>query len=217
MAGARELGMDSCGQPARGYLPAATALSSSSDSLMSWARSGPSGAAIQLREGDPEDGQARLGRQGRGRVGDAPAAQRVGDRGGDRRQLDQLALAQVGVGGDDGRPPPDAVLVRREHGGRGVQGPGDRVDRRGGIGGAGDAGHEELLEPLRAREQDLALVREVAEERPLGEPRPLGDLGHRHLLEAALGEELERRLSQPAARARLPSHHALMIRGLHDP
>ena len=93
----------------------------------------------------------------------------------------------------------------------GLEARGDRVDRRHGLGRVGDRAHEELLQRARAREQHLALVGEVPEERALGEPRPLGDLRHRGLLEPALAVELERRLLEPAARVRLPSSHAPIV------
>jgi hypothetical protein len=86
-----------------------------------------------------------------------------------------------------------------------------RLERRHRIGRAGDGGHQQLLQRARAREQDLALVGEVPEEGPLREPRTLGDLRHRGLLEPALGIELQRRLLQAATRVRLPPAHAPIL------
>ena len=84
-----------------------------------------------------------------------------------------------------------------------------RVDRRKAIGRLGDRADEQVLQRARAREQHLALVGEVPEERSLGQPGPLGDLGDRGLLEPALAVELQRRLLEPAARVWLPSAHVL--------
>ena len=67
---------------------------------------------------------------------------------------------------------------------------------------------EQLLQRAGAREQNLALVGEVPEERSLGQPGPLGDLRHGGLLEPALAVERERRLLEPAACVRLPTTHA---------
>jgi hypothetical protein len=47
----------------------------------------------------------------------------------------------------------------------------------------------------------------VAEERALGEPGALCDLGDRRLLVTAFGVGLERGLLQPAGRVWLPSTH----------
>ncbi len=49
------------------------------------------------------------------------------------------------------------------------------------------------------------------EERSLREPRPLGDLRHRGLLEPALAVESQGCLLQPAARVWLPSTHAPIV------
>jgi len=57
-----------------------------------------------------------------------------------------------------------------------------RGRRRGGL----DGGHHLLLKQLRAPEQHLALVREIAEERPLGKPRAFRDLRDRCLVIPAL-------------------------------
>ena len=64
-----------------------------------------------------------------------------------------------------------------------------------------------MLELVLAGEEHLALVGEVAEERPLGQPGGRGDLRHRGAVEPLLGESLEGGGLQPLARARLPPHH----------
>ena len=66
------------------------------------------------------------------------------------------------------------------------------------VGRAGDRAHDQLLQRVGAGEQDLALVGEMPEERPLGQPRARGDLGDGRLLEAALAVELHRRLRESA-------------------
>lgn len=73
--------------------------------------------------------------------------------------------------------------------------------------------YEMLLQRARAREQHFALVGKVAEKRSLGQPRPLGDLLDRDLLESALAIELERRLFESAAGIRFPSRHEVIIHG----
>ena len=121
-------------EPAPGYLPAATALSSSSDSVMSRARSGPSGSAIQpakaiLKTARPASAvsEAAGSLTPRRRSASATAAATVASLTSSRSRRSGWAAMMA-----DRHP--DAVLVRREHGGRCVQRPGDGVDRRGGIG-----------------------------------------------------------------------------------
>jgi hypothetical protein len=64
---------------------------------------------------------------------------------------------------------------------------------------------EELLEHGAAAEQHLALVGEVAEERPLRQAGPLGDLGDRGALVAALDVQLQGGLLEAPSCVRLPS------------
>ena len=71
---------------------------------------------------------------------------------------------------------------------------------------------EELPQRVLAAEQHFALVGEVAEERPLGQSRALGDLGDGRLVESAFGVELERRLLQATARVGLPPTHVRIVR-----
>ena len=155
---------------------------------MTWSRSGPSGCGDPPLESDLKDGHPGLGRQRRGRLPDTAPAQRVRDRRGYRGELDELALAQLRVGRDDDLPPPDGGRVLHE-----LAAWAYRAAATASMGAAesGAFSTEDTNSAWNASEpaeQDLALVREVAEERPLREPRPLGDLGHRDLLEAALGE-----------------------------
>src|SRR5205085_2053172 len=73
----------------------------------------------------------------------------------------------------------------------------DRERRR--IRGGGDNAREPAaLELVAAAEQHLALVREVAEEGALGEPRALGDLGDGRRLVSLLVEQLDRGAHQAA-------------------
>ena len=76
----------------------------------------------------------------------------------------------------------------------GLDARGCRVDRRQAIGRVGNRADEQLFQFARAREQNLALVGEVPEERSLCEPRPVGDLSHRGPFEPTLAVELQRRL-----------------------
>ena len=111
----------------------------------------------------------------------------------------------------------DALALTRERSAlleqsaRGLETAGNRVHRRCGIWRAGDGAHEEFLQRPRAREQNLAFVGEVPEERSLCESRPFGDLRHRGLFESALAVELQCRLLEPAARVWLPSTHGPMV------
>ena len=57
-----------------------------------------------------------------------------------------------------------------------------RVDRRLGVGRVGHGADDQLLQRTPAGEQNLAFISEVTEEGALGQPRPLGDLGHRRVL-----------------------------------
>ena len=58
-------------------------------------------------------------------------------------------------------------------------------------------------------EEDLAFIGVLAEEGSLGEPRALGDLRHRRVLEPPLGEQVESGLLEPPAAVWFPSTHAL--------
>jgi hypothetical protein len=62
------------------------------------------------------------------------------------------------------------------------------------------------LRNLVATEDHLALVGEMPEERSRREARPSGDLRNRRCLKPLLGEQLERRSLESAARVWSPSH-----------
>ena len=156
-------------------------------------------------EGDPEDRDRHLTGECRLRVGDAPPAQRVGERGGQRRQLDQLTFAELLAAQDDGLALPGELAAvveertgRRERGahGRRTATRSRRLDH--GV-------HQQRLEQSRAREEDLALVGEVPEERALGHTRPLGDLGHGRPVEPAV----------PVAARRPPASSRPLLSGSH--
>ena len=147
---------------------------------------------------------------------DASEPTAVNGRWVDGPRDDLFAKVQGALGGSARSSPRHRAAwpvpgVFLEHRARGFEGRAHRGDRGRGVGRVGDGPGDELLQHLRAGEQDLALVGEVPEERPLREPRPLGDLRHRGLLEPALAVELQRRLLEPAARVRLPSAHASII------
>ena len=74
---------------------------------------------------------------------------------------------------------------------------------------------QQLLQRGLALEEHLALVAEVAEERPLGEAGALGDLGRGRALVPALGVELERGFAQPEASVRFPAGHASQSNDSH--
>jgi hypothetical protein len=70
-----------------------------------------------------------------------------------------------------------------------------------------DAGDDRVLQSGAAAEQHLALVGEVAKERPLGDAGAFSDRGDCRLLVAELGEQRERRLFGSSAAIGLPSNH----------
>jgi hypothetical protein len=88
-----------------------------------------------------------------------------------------------------------------------LQGPSHDLDRRGGVRGAADRAGKQVFQGGGAGEQHLSFVGEVPKEGPFGQPGPLGYLGHRRVLEAALDVELHRRLLEPTSGVGLPSTH----------
>ena len=158
-------------------------------------------------EGDAEHGDARLRGQARRGLGDAAIPQGRGRTGGQRGELVALALLELGVGGDDALASAGERAALSQERADDVEAGGDRVDRGGGLGRAGNALREPRLELIRAGEEDLALVGEMPEERALGQPGTVGDLGDGGLLKAALVLQLEGRLGQPALGVGLPSAH----------
>ena len=154
-------------------------------------------------------GGGGLGGQGGGRLGDAPRAQRGGDGGGQARELVQFALLERRVPVDHGLPHAGvgAALVGEEQRRR-LQRGGDELECGRVAGRLVHPVDERLEEPLLPVEKHLALVAEVTEKGPLGQPDGLRDLGRRRLLEPARREQLKRRRLQALSRARLPTHHA---------
>src|SRR5689334_18037377 len=142
-------------------------------------------------ERGPEDGRAGVGGQAGGKGLDAPAAQGFSHVRGEHRVLDLLPLLEARVGGDDGLAPTGQVAPLVEDGAGRVEGGRVRLHRGHRRGRVGERAHEDAVHL--AREDDLALVGEVAVERPLREPGPLGDLRHRGPVEAVLSVELEGR------------------------
>jgi len=67
------------------------------------------------------------------------------------------------------------------------------------------------LQAFGAGEEDLAFVGEVAEERTFGQAGPFGDLGHRGLVEAALGVQVHGRLAEAGLGVRLPATHGHIV------
>ena len=74
-----------------------------------------------------------------------------------------------------------------------------------------DLGGDQLIGFSLAGEDHLALVREVMEEGPSVQASPLGNLRHRRLLEALLGEEGQRRVAQAPVRVGFPSDHGPIL------
>lgn len=159
--------------------------------------------------GDPAAVGGVEGRQEPG--GDLAAAllpHRALDGTRELRALEQLALAQHGMRGDDRRAGGrgGAVLLREEDAER-VEHRLEHIGRRC----LGRYRVDGLRQPrgdaLLAEEEDLALVVAVPEEGALGQPRPLGDVVDRGGVVTPLGEQRERRPSQPFRCVGFPSRH----------
>ena len=70
-----------------------------------------------------------------------------------------------------------------------------------------DAVAYERLDPVRAEEEDLPLVREVAEERAPRQARARSELGHGDLVVAGVPVELERGFLEPVDGIGFPAGH----------
>ena len=171
----------------------------------------PVGLLDPAFKGDPEDGDACLGSQARRWFADAAPAQRVRERCGEGCELAQLALLKLGVGSNDALALTGEFAPLLQESAGGLEGRADRFDGGDEVRRAGEPADEKLLQCARAREQNLALVREVPEERSLREPRALGDLYHRGLFKPALTVKLQGRLLEPAAGVWLPSTHPRIV------
>ena len=136
----------------------------------------------------------------------------VVDRRGQRGELDELAFLQLGVGDDERLAlTGEVAALLEERRGRGERA-GDRVDGGGPGRRIRDPVHQEVPKNGGAGEEDLPLVGEVAEERPLRQPGPGRDVRHGGPAEAALTVELDRRLEQAAGGVRFPAGHAARLR-----
>ncbi len=78
-----------------------------------------------------------------------------------------------------------------EHRRGGVQTAGHGIERRGSFGCSDDPRHDPLPEKGGPAKEHLSLVREVPEERALGDPGSLCDFGGRRLVKPSLGVESE--------------------------
>jgi hypothetical protein len=166
------------------------------------------------REGDLEDRDAGLGRQARRGVADATQAQGAGGRRGERGQLDELTLLKVRVRGDDRLALAGELVAVGENNVSDLdQRRGHRLDRRQRGRGLADLADQQVLQRAAAREQDLALIGEMPEERSLRQPGPLRDLGHGRGLEPPLEVQLHGRRCQASLRIGLPSTHAVIVPG----
>jgi nucleoside-diphosphate-sugar epimerase len=162
-------------------------------------------AAVGMAQGQEADHRG----QARGGVFQAARLQRTGYGGDKAGLLDRFALAQLRVGGDDRLAlQRELAALGRERLGRGVERGGDGLQRRGAIGSGGDRVGEGTVKDVLADEQHLAFVGNVAEERALGQPCPLGDLDHGRVLVALLGEQLKCGAHEARPGVRLPAGHA---------
>jgi len=179
----------------------------------------PPGVVDPPLESDLERRNPGLGREARGGIGHAATLER-GRRGGcERGELAELPFAQLGVG------PDQRVTPAREVGERGVfvraaryrcKGRGDDLERWRSRGGCQDALCDEGLKLLGAEEEDLPLVREVAEERPSREAGVLGNFGHRDLVVTGGAIELECRLLETSDSIVFPATHESYATRLHS-
>jgi hypothetical protein len=107
---------------------------------------------VALRRGlDPpfechfEDGDARFGRQARPWFEDLSAAQRLGDRSGERVELHHLAFLKVSVGADERVALSGEIAARLQDRGRGLQRGRDHLERCGTPGSLRDGIHHQRL------------------------------------------------------------------------
>ena len=73
---------------------------------------------------------------------------------------------------------------------------------------------EEVVESLRAAEEHLFLVGEVAKEGALRETGAFGDLGDGRLVESLFAVEDEGGLGEPSLTVRFPTHHWTILFGV---
>jgi uncharacterized protein (DUF2252 family) len=160
------------------------------------------------RVGGAEGEDADLGGQARGGVVGSARAQGLGHGRGEAGPLEQLAFLQLAVGRDHRLPlRGQIVAVRGERDGGGLQGRGQAVGgARRGRSGTDRVGEQSGQHVLPA-EQHLSLVREMPEERALGQSGAVRDLGHGRGVVPVLGEQSERGTLEAFARVRLPSAH----------
>ena len=147
-------------------------------------------------ERGPKDGDTGIGGQVRRRWFDAARAQRLGQVGGQGGVLDLLALLQARVAA--------ITACRRRVMSRRSSSTAPAASRAAvtasiAVIDAGASATVSTSTRCTSPEHDLALVGEVAVERPLGESGRLGDLRHGGLIEAVLAVELEGRLAKTAA------------------
>jgi hypothetical protein len=122
-------------------------------------------------EGTVERAGSEVGGEARGQVRYAALAECAGQGRGECGALERRTFLQFGVVGDDRlEPGPEFALLSGEAGREGIEGGGDRLKWRGRVRCGGDPVREQPGVDLLAREQDLPLVGEVAEEGGLGQP-----------------------------------------------
>jgi 4-carboxymuconolactone decarboxylase len=166
-------------------------------------------AGVSGAEGE----HAHLGSQARGHLVGAACTQRFGHGRAEPGPLEQLAFLQLTMGRDHRSPlRGQIVAVRGERDGGGVQRRGEAIGgcRRGRS--RRDRIAEQLNQHVLAAEQYLPLVGEVPEERALGQPGAVRDLGHGRGVEAVLGEQGERGAFEAFPRVRFPAGHGDSLR-----
>ena len=118
-----------------------------------------------------------------------------------------ISAVRPAAGQDDALALPRIIPPQLEHGARSRQGLAHRFEGRRPSRSAGDGAYEQLLERSCTREQDLALIGEVPEERAFRQARPLGDFRHARVVESPLAVERHGRVLQPVTAVRLPTSH----------
>lgn len=159
-------------------------------------------------EGDPEGEHPHFRPESGGQLVLAPRTQGGADRPGDPGVLEQAPLLHFGVRRDHQHTLGGPGSLPRRHRGvggreRGLEALGRRRVRRGGPDGVGEQAGQHVL----AAEEDLALVREVPEERGAVQPGAIRDLRDGRLLVPVLHEQVQRGGLQALARVRCPSAH----------
>ena len=127
-----------------------------------------------------------------------------------------VARLQLDIGGHGRLEAGGELPVHRPHRARGPFEAGrDRIERCRGRSAPGDALGQQLTQRFLSGDQNLALVREVAKERALGDAGALGDLRHGRRVVSLLGEQVDGGQDESLACSRFPArHHVIIMTGL---